>query len=70
MAQSPDARPIGDREVVGLIQPSFVEIDHEICFTVILFLPLIVDNNWLVNRSDGKKCGLGMTLIVLTGPTE
>ena len=46
-----DARPTGDQEVAGSTpilsrQHSFVEIDHEILSTVIIYLPLIQKGQW------------------------
>ena len=54
-----DARPTGNQEVAGLTPPapphplgqqhSFMEIDHEIFSTVILFLPLIQEGQLSVS---------------------
>ena len=53
-----DARPTGDQEVAGSTPPRsatfFVEIDHEIFSTVILFLPLIQEG--LLSFSDERMC--------------
>ena len=68
MAQS-NARLTGDQEDTGLIPPSpatFVEIDHEIFFTVILTLSLIQEGQLSVSgeRMCTSTCqllrGLGL----------
>ena len=43
-----DARPTGDQKVAGW-EHSFVKIDHEIFCTVILFLPLVQEEQLSVS---------------------
>ena len=53
-----DARPTGDQEVTGSTPPGrqhfFMEIDHEIFSTIILYLPLIQEGQLSV--SGDRMC--------------